>query len=186
VASLPHLEPRHYRRRERHSSPRTQRGSQPKASTSSRNVIETAEVSPVGVRLSRAWSGYSQSEASISSPGGIMDEDDYSSSDTEVGDGTGILDTPFTAGDIIRDDIFDTNILQPHGTHVRADRSSFSKQGSSFNYHNDHDLRACSVSTSVNQDMHKDHSGGDDHVPSGFTLRGRLGDAIAGVTRNRS
>ncbi|KAJ9124154.1 hypothetical protein QFC22_000951 [Naganishia vaughanmartiniae] len=186
------MEPRHYRKRERHSSPRTQRAAQPKAASSSRNVTETAEVSPPGIRQSQAWSGYSQAEASISSAGGVMGEDDYSSSDTEVGDETNIHDTPFTGVDSARGEIGHAGNIPSRETHLQENASDdlTNQEASPFDHHNAHNLRSQStsgsVSTLIDKETYRHRPAGGEHIPTGFNLKERLGEAIGGVTRNRS
>lgn len=187
AAALANLEPRHYRRRERHSSPRTRRASQPKAFMSSRDATDKEEVSPASVmHTSRAWSSYSQADASISSAGGVIDEDDYSSSDTEVGTEGTIYDTLLVEEDLTRDEIVNANNLPLRGARLH---DGFALSNRQIDPRNGYSLRSQSISGSVSTliDQENEHQAGrSDHIATGFTLKERLGDAFAGVTRNRS
>ncbi|KAJ9106194.1 hypothetical protein QFC21_001338 [Naganishia friedmannii] len=149
-------------------------------------------MSPAGVmRQPRAWSGYSQAEASISSAGGVIGEEDYSSSDTEVGDQGRPRDTPFAGKESEGDEMDPGFETYPGSLHFRENGSNSSDQEvSSSALQNGDNLRhstSGSVSTLMEQERHGHHTVNRGHIPSGFTLKERFGDATTtGVKRNRS
>lgn len=88
-------DPRPRRRRESHNASRTHRNSHSKGLPRLELPVDSEATSfPGGLR---SWPSYStHAEASVSSPGGIEEDDNFSSSDTEVGDPRG-SQRPFPA-----------------------------------------------------------------------------------------
>ncbi|KAJ9105174.1 hypothetical protein QFC19_003634 [Naganishia cerealis] len=120
-----------------------------------------------------------------------MDEDDYSSSDTEVGDRDRIYDTSPAPKDSLGGSKVLSFSARPSEAQLRGKSfDSSDQERNASTPHQSPDLRASaftgSTSTLLDQDMRKSHPTGSDDTPCRVAVKQRPGEAISRVTRNIS